>query len=429
MHQFDPDTSTDIALEVIDATLAGEAVEPEHAELAELTLILAGQRPAPSTAFTAALDERVARRFAAPAPSLKGRRTRRSWLFAPGAAVGLAAVIAVVIVVGQGHNGSSRNLNVVIPAEGAASQTAASAGRAYSAPARPIPTRKAAQPLTALHGKPPALGAVTGSAVSNASASSSAAASSASGTAGSSAPFSLNTGGASGNRQIIQSAQLALSAKPNQIDNVSQQVFNVVAAEDGVVNNSNVTATNNASGYAQFELSVPSQNLSQTMSQLSKLRGANVVSRTDATQDITGQVGAAGQHLAEARTLRTALLKQLAAATTQTQIDSLKIQIRDADASIASDQATLNTLHHKVDNSTIYVSINAQYVPGHPVSSGGGFTLGKAAHDAGRVLVTVAGVGLITLAVLVPIGMVAAVIAWVGFAIRRRRREHALDLV
>ena len=75
MDQFD-DSET-IALEVIDATLAGEAVEPEYADLAELTLILAGQRPVPSTAFAAELDERVARRFSRPAPAPARRQRRR----------------------------------------------------------------------------------------------------------------------------------------------------------------------------------------------------------------------------------------------------------------------------------------------------------------------------------------------------------------
>ena len=58
-----------------------------------------------------------------------------------------------------------------------------------------------------------------------------------------------------------------------------------------------------------------------------------------------------------------------------------------------------------------------------------GFTIGTAAHDAGRVLVVVAGVALIVLAVMVPIGLVVALLAWVGFAVRRRRRDQALDLV
>jgi len=67
MHPFDDNEMT--TLEVIDATLAGEAVEPEYAELAELTLILAGQRPVPTPAFSDALDDRVARRFARSAAS------------------------------------------------------------------------------------------------------------------------------------------------------------------------------------------------------------------------------------------------------------------------------------------------------------------------------------------------------------------------
>jgi hypothetical protein len=45
------------------------------------------------------------------------------------------------------------------------------------------------------------------------------------------------------------------------------------------------------------------------------------------------------------------------------------------------------------------------------------------------VLVVAAGVALITLAVLVPLGMVVALVLWVAFAIRRRRRDQALDLV
>src|SRR6267154_1294667 len=43
------------ALDVIDATLAGEAVDPEHAELAELALLLADQRPQVEPGFAVVL--------------------------------------------------------------------------------------------------------------------------------------------------------------------------------------------------------------------------------------------------------------------------------------------------------------------------------------------------------------------------------------
>jgi hypothetical protein len=233
---------------------------------------------------------------------------------------------------------------------------------------------------------------------------------------------------AAGNRQIIQSAQLSLSTRPDQVDTVSQQVFDVVANEKGYVQSSTVTDTGSAAGYAQFQLSVPSANLQATMTALSRLHGAAVVSRTDTSQDVTGDLGGAGRRLADARALRTSLLRRLAAATTTTAIDSLKAQIRDAEASIASDLARLNGLHGKVDNTQIAVTLNASLLPGHhkPAS---GFTLHGAAHDAGRVLVVAAGVALIALAVLVPVGLLGLIALWLGTAVRRRRREQALDLV
>jgi uncharacterized membrane protein (Fun14 family) len=79
-----------------------------------------------------------------------------------------------------------------------------------------------------------------------------------------------------------------------------------------------------------------------------------------------------------------------------------------------------------VADSQIAVSIQATAAAtGH----GSSFTIGRALHDAGRVLVVVAGAALIALAVLVPVGLVAALVAWAGYAVRRRRREQVLDLM
>jgi hypothetical protein len=406
MHPFDDNEMT--TLEVIDATLAGEAVEPEYAELAELTLILAGQRPVPRPAFTDALDDRVARRFArSPAPT--PRRARRRWLFAPGAAVGVVAAVVAVIVVSGGSSAPEANAPIRASAGTVASNSARGPARSGSS----APARHAS--------------AATGAAArTSSSASSSAGVPLAPQSAASAAasPVPQTSG-----RQIVQSAQLSLSTKPSNVDGVAQQVFNVIAAQNGVVKSSQVTAANRANGYAQFELSVPSANLGQTMAALSRLQGASVVSRTDSTQDITQSIGGAGMRLADARALHTALARKLAAATTTAEIDSLNAQIGAVEARIARLEASLRSLHRQVNFSNISVTVNAAMVPGHPVSKGGGFTLGKAAHDAGRVLVVAAGVALITLAVLVPLGMVVALVLWVAFAIRRRRRDQALDLV
>src|SRR6185437_13153762 len=215
-----------------------------------------------------------------------------------------------------------------------------------------------------------------------------------------------------------------------RIDDVSQQVFNVVGQEKGYVNGSNVTSSGGPDSNAFFQLSVPSSNLAATLAALSELKGAHVVSRTDNTNDITAQVGGAGQQLAEARALRRSLLKQLANATTTAQVTSIQARLHDANASIASDLSKLRGLQRQVAYSNVTLRIQSNTAP-PPVTHhhSSGFTIGSAAHDAGRVLVVVAGVSLIVLAVLVPIALVGALVAWVGFAIRRRRRDQALDLV
>ena len=404
MHPFDdppdpPDPpespDADRALAVIDATLAGEPVDPQYAELAELSLILAGQRPVPSPAFSAALDDRVTRRFATPARADRARGRRR-WLYAQGAVAAVAVAVAAVLVLSSGGGGSGL---IATDAAAPAASSSASASSTSSSSAA-------------------ASGASSSSATSPASSSVPQAAASAP------SPAPPTQG-----RQIVQSAQLSLSARPGRIDDLAQQVFDVVSGQHGVVDNSNVTANGAAGGYAQFELGVPSANLQATMSALSALRGAAVLSRTDSSQDITGQVGGAGRRLADARALRTTLLRRLATASTVTEIGSLRSQIRDAEASINSDLATLRSLHGKVDMTQISVTINAALAPGHRMSGSAGFTIGRAVHDAGRVLVIAAGVALIALAVLVPLGLLAAMIAWLGLVVRRRRREQALDLL
>jgi nanoRNase/pAp phosphatase (c-di-AMP/oligoRNAs hydrolase) len=166
------------------------------------------------------------------------------------------------------------------------------------------------------------------------------------------------------------------------------------------------------------------------MTKLSLLPNADAVSRTDNTQDVNNAFNTATRRLADAQALHTSLLKQLAAAVTTEQVDSLHAQIRDNERTIAGDESALAILKHRISFSSISLTINArtQAAGGGGHSGGGGFTLRKAAHDAGRVLVVVAGVVLIALAVLIPIGLVLALAWWIGALLTHRRRERALDL-
>ena len=61
-----------------------------------------------------------------------------------------------------------------------------------------------------------------------------------------------------------------------------------------------------------MQLSVPSSALAQTMTKLSQLAYARGRSRTDNSQDVNNQYVQAKRRLADARALRTSLLKQLA---------------------------------------------------------------------------------------------------------------------
>jgi hypothetical protein len=393
---FEPDLAAE--LEAIDATLSGRIVDPEFAELAELTVMVAAERPQLAPDRARALDERVLRRSGAGTRMPAGRP--RWALRAPGWAAGLtvaaAAAAAVIVVAGSGGGRSTGTFN------GSASSSASNA-----APAHRSPASSAAKQLGSLSSRgAPIPAAPTGAG---------------SGSTPVPAPSA---------RKTIQSAQLQLSAPGRWVDVVAQEVFDAVGQEKGIVRNSQVTAAAGGNGYATFNLSIPSSNLSDTVTRLSALQHSRVVSRTDGTQDVNGPYLSDQRRLGDVRALRTSLLKQLANATTQAQIDSLTAQIRDVEAQITQAEATLHRLEYQISFSQLLVTINAGPVPlplGAPSRTGGGFTIGRAAHDALHVLTVAAGVALILLAALVPVSLLIALGVWVSLTLRRRRREHALD--
>jgi hypothetical protein len=403
---IDPEIAAE--LEAIDATLAGEPVAPRHAEVAELTLLLVATRPEPQAEFVSSLDARVHSRFArVDEAEPKGARADfRRWF---GPVAGLAATLAAVAVVVLALN--SGGSQVALKAATSPAASSSSAGAASTSAASGVPHRNAKPAIPLAPDKQATYGAAASTATSSAAVPNS----------GKVIAAPLPNG-----RKIVQSSQLALSAPASHIDDVAQEVFRVIGDENGVVNSSTVTAS--ASGYAQFRLSVPSSALQATMTSLSELKYASVTSRTDATQDVNGQYLSDQRQLADDRALRTSLLKQLANATTQAQIDSLNAQIRDAEASIRRDESTLNGLNHRINFSQIAVTVNTASPVPVAHKSTGSFTLGKAAHDAGRVLTVAAGVALIALAALLPIALIVALIWWIWSALRRRRREQALDL-
>ena len=414
-------------LEAIDATLAGEPVDPAHAEIAELALLLAATRELPTDEFAQKLDARVARRFfVLPTPASPRQRARAGfsrWLTRPAfasALVGGLAVVAAAGVIASGSlsspsprvvNGSSApflaagtNRDSVDKLAPRVTATSTTAGGASGSPATLGPAKASAENLhsPAVDNTVNLTQSVTG--------------------APTPAPSTAN--------HVIQSAQLQLSTPNAHIDAVAQEVFNVVALENGSVQHSDVTQAaggSNGGSYATFSLSIPTSNLQETLTRMSALRYASVSSRTDGAQNVGGQYGADQRHIADQKAVRSALLRQLQTAYTQSAIDSLQAQLKLAERQLSADQAALGSLQHQISYSSLQVQVNAGPIVYPLRAKSHGFTVGRAAHDSVRVLVVAAGVALIALAVLVPLGLLVLLGSWIGFGLRRRRRQQALD--
>jgi hypothetical protein len=384
------------------AALHDEPVDPELADLAELSLILRDERPEPHPVWESRLDRRVSRRFADPEQDAR-RSSRRQW-WGIGSALGAVAVVLIALVVvlprGGGSSSSSGGGAVHLLSKRSDVGSASGAGSAASSSG----SAGSVASGTATTG-----GTVTSSAPSVASAP---------------APSPSAAPG----RQVAQAAHLSLTAGAGRIGGVAQQVFNVIASEHGFVASSHVDAEHVGTSTARFALRVPSGRLQGTLNRLSHLHHARVLARSDSSADITGSVRSAGDRLAQDRAYHRSLLTQLSGASTTLQAGRIQARLRRNNAAILRDQDALQGLHRRVADSRISVSIQAPAaVLHHHHSSGGGpFTIGRALHDAGHVLVVAAGVALIALAVLVPAGLLAAFAAWVWAIARHRRRESTL---
>ena len=385
------------SLEAIDATLHGEPVDPEHAELAELALILRDERPVPGDPFLARLDRRVETRFA---PTTKPRRFRAGSLrVSAGAVAALAAVIVAIVVVTGGSRGPMTNRGAVVP-----STSTAAAGASSSA---------AGASSSAAGASSAAAGAATSAASTAASGSSA-------------APGRTPSPRVGHGRDVTQSARLGLQARAGQIAPVAQEVFDVVGDEHGVVLSSHVIEASGVPGDATFSLQVPAGRLEITLNRLSRLRHARVTMREDASADITSHVDRTAATLAAVRARRRSLLRQLATTGIPTEADRLEREAARALAQIDREQSELQRLRHRVADSTISVTVQSPAAIRRPHHRAAGFTFSRALHDAGHILLVAAGVALIALAVLAPLGVVVALCAGVWSLVLRRRREGAL---
>jgi hypothetical protein len=226
-------------------------------------------------------------------------------------------------------------------------------------------------------------------------------------------------------RRVERTAALTLAARPRQIEDVADGVVRVTDAAGGYVASSSVSGGDAAGG--SFRLRIPTARLQRAIADLSRL--AHVRERTQQTNDITAQSVSARERLREARREREGLLRALARAVTLNETESIKARLRIVNRQIGVARAAVGRIDNRARFANVEVTLIADRDAGGPGSDDGGtWTPGDALDDALRVLEVAAGVAVIALALLLPLGLIAALGIAAGRIAGRRRRERALDM-
>jgi hypothetical protein len=371
-----------LELEAVDNALAGRYVAPEHAELAELALLLRDDRPEPEPAWATHLDRRVEARF----PAKPREKKFRVWLRNVSPALGLAACVLLVIGLATVTPGGDDD-------EGGGGSTAAQEDSGSSGA-----EGGSIDALSGGEAEAPAL-------------------------QDSSADRTSGGGGDPGSdrrraRAQQRSASLTLAAPRREIDQVATRIGDVAANLGGFVQSSSVSSQQGGA----LDLRVPSDRLEQAIQRISRLGRVRELQRRSV--DITANVVSARERLADARAERKSLLEQLANAVTVNETESIRARLEIVSREIASARRALR----RVNNEANFANVSVQLVPRSGDVDEGAWTPGDAFDDAMRVLEVGAGVLVIASAVLLPFALVW-LLAWLGRrAVIRRRRERALDM-
>jgi Domain of unknown function (DUF4349) len=355
-------------LEAVDAALAGRAVHPDHAALAELALLLRDERPEPAPAWAGQLDRRVQAGF----PARPHKRRDWTWFRNVAPAIALLLVILPIgLIAALGPTGSDEDEGA---GGGAAMSGAAEDSGGGGGAVAP------SQPLTQAGGDP--------------------------------------RSDSRGRRAVERSAELMLAAPRRSLDRVASRIPAVAADLGGFVASSSVSSE----GGGDFRLRVPTGQLDTAIQRLSRLGRVRNVSRS--SLDITSTVVSARARLTDARTERESLLRQLAAADTVNETESIRARLSIVSREIAAARNSLRQVRNRAN----FADLSVTLVPASGESDEGAWTPGDAFDDALRVLEVAAGIAVMALAIALPL-LAVWVLAWLARrALTRRRRERSLDL-
>jgi hypothetical protein len=216
-----------------------------------------------------------------------------------------------------------------------------------------------------------------------------------------------------------RAASITLAPKPEGVQSVADQVAQLAARDGGFVQSSQVRLQRGSGGEANLQLSLPTARLSAALAELARL--APTRAQSQSSQDITDEYGAARTKLADAVAERRALLRALAKASAQGEIESLRARLSLAGGAIARARTALQAVAKRAGNANVEVT-----VLGDRHAGGDRSALGNALYDAGDVLKVALAVLIVALAGLVPLALLGVLGAIAWRASRRRLRERAL---
>jgi Domain of unknown function (DUF4349) len=221
-------------------------------------------------------------------------------------------------------------------------------------------------------------------------------------------------------RRIVDAtARLTLGAEADEVQEVANEVVTVTDRHNGIVTDSQVTS-DQGGARAAFTLEIPYRELDAALSDLSEL--GDVISRTEAGQDITARAVRAGRDLAEVSDRIREARVDLIQADTRAQRLIIKSRIRSLEATADALETQLNRVQRQGRFATVEVEVTS-----NGPADDGGWTLGEALDDAGRVVEVIGGIILVSLAVVVPLAVVGALAWLIATRAQRYRREQALD--
>jgi hypothetical protein len=417
----------------LEAALRGESQRPDARAWRELRDDVRALAPAMTPAFEARLVQELQRRGAlgashkdsetrigsqdsaasprrisvsdtpASRPRTFARHLRASWSLGSHrrSAVGAAATVAVAVVAALLISGTHGSRSVIEP-PGPTQRTPAAAlgpsararqGTASSSPSS-TPVRS-----TPSEGSPASAAAQASPSIAAPSA----------------------AGALSSPSRVQQlAASITLDSAPQNLQATSDQVAQLAVRDGGYVQSSNVQVQQQGASEATLALRLPSARLAAALAAIGRL--APVRAENQSLQDITGAYNAAHQQLSDAESEQRALLRALAAASTEAQIDSLHARLAASRAAIARAQASVHSVSARASTSEVEVSILGDTRTGSE-----GLTLHKGLHDAGQVLIVVVIAILILAAVLVPLALLLAGLAGVRRTWRQYQRERVLN--